>query len=288
MKKLLSIGILLTTLLAATAFSGTAGAAGISDASMAKLLQLSGIHDMVAQFPNLLRMRMAQARQRDRFAHSQPSMSDAEYRELENTMLDAFKPAGILQAIGQAVRQSVSEADARQMLAWYGSDLGRKIDRAEQDSSTPAAMRDMAATAHRLLADKPRVLYAVKLDKLLHMTDMSMRFQVNAAVAMFVAFSTKKNAHRPANLKAFRKRIAAGLERQRPRIRRSVIVSTVYTYRNIDMKALEQYRAFLNSPPALRLNRALMRGMDAGMDQAIDRMSRAVESLFKQRHLQRI
>jgi hypothetical protein len=284
MKKLLLIAILL----AATAFSGTAGAAGMSNASLNKLLQLSGIHDMVAQFPGLLRMRMAQARQRDRFAHSQPSMSDDEYRELEHTMVAAFKPAQLLKAIGQAVQHAVSEADAGKMLAWYGSDLGRKIGKAEQANATPEAMRDMNASAGALLADKPRVIYAVKLDRLLHMTDMSMRFQVNAAVAMYVAFSTKKNAHRPANPTAFRKRIAAGLERQRPRIRRAVIISTVYTYRHIDMKDLQAYRSFLNSGPALRFNRALMAGMDAGMDQAIDRMSRAVESLFKQRQLQRI
>lgn len=288
MKKFLSIAALLATLLAATAVSGTAGATEISDASVAKLLRLSGIHDMVSQFPGLLRMRMERARQRDRFTHSQPSMSDEAYRELENTMLDAFKPAGILQAIGNEVRQSVSEEDAGKMLAWYGSALGKRIGKAEQDSSTPEAMRDMATQAHALLADKPRVIYALKLDKLMHMTDMSMRFQVNAAVAMFVAFSIKKNAHRPANLKAFRKRISAGLQRQRPRIRRSVIISTVYTYRNIDMKGLEQYRAFLKTPPALRLNQALMRGMDAGMDQATERMARSVDSLFKQQHLQRI
>ena len=287
MKKFLSIAALLATLLAATAVSGTAGATEISDASVAKLLRLSGIHDMVSQFPGLLRMRMERARQRDRFTHSQPSMSDEAYRELENTMLDAFKPAGILQAIGNEVRQSVSEEDAGKMLAWYGSALGKRIGKAEQDSSTPEAMRDMATQAHALLADKPRVIYALKLDKLMHMTDMSMRFQVNAAVAMFVAFSIKKNAHRPANLKAFRKRISAGLQRQRPRIRRSVIISTVYTYRNIDMKGLEQYRAFLKTPPALRLNQALMRGMDAGMDQATERMARSVDSLFKQQHLPR-
>jgi hypothetical protein len=288
MKKLLSIATLLATLLTATAFSGTAGAAGISHASLDKLLQLSGINDLVAEFPVLLRLRIAQARQRDRFAHSQPSMSDDEYRQLEHTMLAAFKPAGILKAIGKQVSQSVSEQDAGKMLAWYGSALGRKIGKAEEASVTPEAMQDMAASAHRLLADKPRVIYALELDKLLHMTDMSMRFQANAAVAMFVAFSTKKNTHRPANPTAFRKRIAASLQRQRPLIRRAVIISTVYTYRNIDMKDLEAYRTFLGLPSALRLNRALMAGMDAGMDQAIDRMSRAVESLFKQRHLQQI
>lgn len=288
MKKPLSIAILLAGLLAATALPGPATAGEISDASLNKLLQLSGIQAMVSQFPGLLRMRMQQARERDRFTHNQPSMSDDDYRELEDTMLTAFKPAGILAAIGKRVRRSVSEAEAEKMLAWYDSDLGKQIGRAEADSSTPAAMRDMMASAQRLLADKPRVLYAVKLDKLLHMTDMSMRFQVNAAVAMFVAFSTKKNTHRPANLKAFKKRLAAGMERQRHRIRRSVIISTVYTYRDIAMKDLERYRAFLQTPAALRLNEALASGMDAGMNAAIDRMARSVEALFKRQHLQRI
>jgi Uncharacterized protein conserved in bacteria (DUF2059) len=278
--------LLIATLLAATAFSGLAGAGEISGASQHRLLMLSGIHDMVAHFPGLLRLRMEQARQRDRIFHSHPGMSDEDYQELENTMVDAFKPADIIRAIGKQVSASVSEQDAEEMLAWYDSDLGKKISKAEDESSTPEAYRDMARSAKSLLADKERVAFAIKLDKLLHMTDMSMQFQVNAAVAMLVAFSTRMNEHRPANQKAFRKRISAGLEKERYKIRRGVILSTVYTYRKIDMDSLEKYGAFLKTPAALHFNEALMAGMDAGMTQAIDRMARSVETLFKQKHLQ--
>jgi Uncharacterized protein conserved in bacteria (DUF2059) len=280
--------LLIATLLTAAAFSGLAGAGEISSASQDKLLMVSGIHDMVAQFPGLLRLRMEQARQRDKIFHTHPGMSDEDYQEMENTMVDAFKPADIMRAIGKQVSASVSEQDAEKMLAWYDSDLGKKISKAEDESSTPEAYRDMARSAKSLLADKQRVAFAIKLDNLLHMTDMSMHFQVNAAVAMLVAFSTRKNEHRPANQKAFRKRISAGLEKERYKIRRGVILSTVYTYRKIDKDSLEKYGAFLKTPAALRFNEALMAGMDTGLTQAIDRMARSLETLFKQKQLQQV
>ena len=287
MKKLLQIATLLATLLAATALAVPARAAEISDASLHRLLALSGIQDLVSQFPSMLRLRMEQARQRDRFVHGTASMSGDDYRELEDTMAEAFKPAGILKAIGDAVRKSVSEQDARTMLAWYDSALGKKISKAEDDSSNPSAYREMTRSVHALLANQKRVIFAMKLDNLLHMTDMSTRFQANAAVAVFVAFSTEKNAHRPANLKAFKHRIAAGLEKKRYRIRSGVILSTVYTYRKIDMASLGKYRAFLESPAALRFNHALMTGMDVGMNADIDHMARSVESLVKRQRLQK-
>jgi hypothetical protein len=277
--------ILFAITLTATVFSGLAGADEVSKASVDKLLVLSGIHGVVSQFPGMLRVSLEQARQRDRLIHGLPSMSDDDYQALEKAVLDAFSPVDILQAIGDEVRQSLSERDAQKMLAWYGSELGKKIGKAEAGDSD--ASRDKGVSVKSLMADKERVAFAMKLDKLLHMTDMSMQFRANARLAMLVAFSTKKNEHRPANMKALKNRISAALQKKRYRIRQAVITSTVYTYRRIDMKDLAQYRAFLETPASLRFNQALMAGMDTGMGQAIDHMARSLESLMKKRHLQK-
>ncbi|HXH64551.1 MAG TPA: hypothetical protein VNH42_03460 [Mariprofundaceae bacterium] len=283
MKKIL----LIATLLVSTAFSGPAGAAEVSKASLDRLLELSGIHEQVSQFPRLLRAGMEQARRRDMAIHGHSAMSEAEYEKLENTMVAAFAPADILRAIGKKVQHAISEQDAARMLVWYGSDLGRRIDKAEEDGSTPEAYRDMGKSAPSLLADEQRVQFARRLDRELHLTDMTMQLQVNAAVAMFMAFSTKKNQHEVANQKAFRNRISASMQRSRPKLEQAITISTLYTYRNIDMDSLEQYLGFLATPPVSRFNKALMAGMEAGMDQAIDRMARSLENLMKQRQLQK-
>lgn len=270
--------VLIVALLVATVLSAPAGASEISSASLNRLLVLSGIQDLVSQFPGMLRMKMEQARRMDRFDHGQSTMSDDDYRALEETMVTAFKPAVILKAIGNAVKKSVSEQDAENMLAWCDTRLGKRLFKAEQDSNAPEAVQHMAASEKSLLAYKPRVIFAMKLDKLLHMTDMTTQFQVNARMAMVVAFSTRKHGHPPADLKALKQKIAKGMHKMRYRVRQSVIISTVYTYRDIDMKDLERYRAFLKSPAALRFNRALMSGMDSGMGQAINEMIRSVEA----------
>lgn len=284
MKKILMIAVLL----AATAFSGLVEAGELSNASLDKLLILSGTNKQVSQFPRLLRMGMDQARQREKSIHENPAMSDGEYEVLVNTMTDAFKPMNILQAIGGEVKHSVSEQDAKKILAWYDSRLGKKVKNAEEVATTPASYREMVASAKTLLADKKRVQFAKKLDALLHITDTTMHIQVNAALAMFVAFSSEINPHQPVDTKAFRKRLSAHLRKGRPKIERLVILSTVYTYRKIDMNSLEKYLAFLNSPEARRFNKSLIAGMETGMNQSMERMARAVMSLFKKNNLQQI
>lgn len=280
--------MLIAALLMATAFSGPVVASEISQASLDKLLMLSGMNKQVSQFPGLLRMGMEQARQRAKAGKNGSAMPDAEYADLENAMVDAFKPAEILQAIGDAVKRTTSEEDARKMLAWFDSALGRRINKAEEDGATPQAYREMAASARALLADQKRVQFAERLDNLLQLTDMTMQLQVNSAVATFVAFSTAMRPDQPVHKEEFRARISAALQRARPNIQQRVILSSVYTYRNIDPQSLEKYLAFLKTPRALQFNKSLMAGMEAGIDQSIDKMARSMVLLVKRKYPQKI
>ena len=215
MKKIAVVAALLLV----AVFPGMSAASEITDTSLHKLLELSGTSKTVSQIPGLLQIGLERARQRDQARHKKPAMSDAEYEELGRIMTGAFKPAEILQAIARAVKRATSEEDAQKMLSWYESDLGKRISKAEEDASTPEAYQKMAVSARSLMADKERVQFAKKLDRVLHETDSMLQLQEDVAVAMVVGISTALKPDQPVNQKEFRAKISEALQKARPNLR---------------------------------------------------------------------
>lgn len=284
--------IMVAAFLMAAISAGVCSASEISDASLHKLLVLSGVDKQVRQFPPLLRMGMEQARQQlakqAAAAHKKPPLTDAYINDLENAATRAFEPDGILQAVTKQIRRSISEEDARKMLVWFNSGTGKRINKAEEDASTPAAYRQMASMAKTLLADKPRVQFARELDELLHLTDTTMRLQENTSAAMYVAFSTANHPDQPVHVEAFRQKLEAALKPMRPKLVQVTILSSVYTYRNIDMASLNKYLAFLKTKRSLRFNDSLTAGMEAGVGQSLGKLATAIVGMAKKKHPQKI
>lgn len=265
MKNLALALMLLITLV----LPGTSDAGEISDASLNKMLVLSGVKDLISHFPDMLHGQLERARQMGKSPLGNSSISDGDYRFLEKNITAAFKQENIIRAVDVEMRKSLSEENAEKILEWYDSKLGRRLVKCERDSNAPNAERSMSTSVRPLLKDKQRMIFAVKLDSELHMTEMATQFLLNTRIAMAVALQARKYGHLQTGLKKLKKSISDDMQKQLYRTRRSVIISTVYTYKSIDIKDLERYRVFLNTPAALRFNKALMKGMNEGMDQAI-------------------
>lgn len=279
--------IWLTSLLMAVMSIGIASASEVSIASLHQLLALSGIDQQVRDIPRQLRVGMEQAERRaeqQAKAANDKAVISHEFRAAGQAMTSAFNPADMLRAIGKQVRHNMSEQDVRTMLAWFRSPLGRRINKAEEDASTPAADRRMFASAKKLLADKPRVRFARKLDELLHLTDTMMEFQENMAVASFVAFAGAARPGHPVAVRAFRAKVAAKFQQARPRFAQFTILHSVYTYQHINMANLRKYLAFLKAPPALRFNKCVIAGLDTSARQAMAKLTKGVGPVGQSAH----
>lgn len=271
---------LATILLGATSV-GVACASEITDASLHRLLTLSGERQEVQRFPGLLRVgiKMAEKRVESKAttAKQKAALAD-EYGKMEDAVGSAFVPADILSAVAEQLKHNVSEQDAHALLAWLNSPLGRRIRKAEENASTVAAYRQKLALGKTLLADKPLVHFAMEQDKLLHLTTMLMNIKENMVVAWFVASSGAGHTVRPARIKAFRAKVAARLEHERPQFEQYAILSEVYTFRHFKMDSLRRYRAFTKTPPALRAHKSIVTGLEIGFKQANRKLAKAVVS----------
>ncbi len=253
--------------------------AEISDDSVDKLLKLSGVKDGLSQIQDSIKAGAEQARQKEKA--TKQVMSDSEFRKVRGAMVDAFAPSVTLQAVRTEIKNKVSDADAKELLAWYESDLGKKITKAEKNGSTPSALKKMNEQAQSLMADKKRVQFAKKLDSLLKLTDLALQRQEDIGAAVYVAYSAAAN--KTPNIKQFKSAVAPKLKEVRPNVEQFIILATTYTYKDIDPADLDKYLAFLKQRSTKRFNDSILKGMADGVHQSLDQVSKSSTDVFKNR-----
>lgn len=269
-------------LLALLAFAGTASAAKISNDSLDKVLMLSGISEQVGAFPAVVKASVEGAKMQAR-AQKRTSLTDEDFDALKEAMGEAFQPAPILKATSDEIRRKVSEADAKKLIAWFESDLGKKITQAEVDATTPEARKDLAKEAQALLADKQRMAYAARLDKLLHATDETLKFQERSVVALYTAVAARMNPDQKVDTKAYRKQIHAALQKSRARFEQATQLGFAFTYRKMEMAELNKYAKFLQQPSTRRFNDAARIGMMKGIDHAVQQVAGNIAEMRKKK-----
>jgi len=247
----------------------------INSDSFKRLMALSGIPKQVAEFPGLIRAGLEQARQQG------SPIPNVEFDEVMMSIEGAFQPSEILTTIGVEAKNSISESEAKDLLSWYESDLGRRITKAEENASTPAAYKEMIREARSLLADKKRVEIAKKLDGLVNVTDIAMQLQEDVGIAVFIAISKIMNPDQPVNIEPFLVKMFAQEHQTRANIQQLVIVSYVYSYKDIDIGSLEKYVEFNERPNTRHFNDSVIKGLKYALNNSIDKMATSMAVTFK-------
>jgi hypothetical protein len=271
MKTVIKIPLLLTMIL----IPSIVWAGDIAKDSLDKLMSFSGLNKQVAQFPGMVRVGVEQARQQG------SPIPDAEFVEVQRLIEGAFQPSEILSAIGKEIKSGISESEAKDLLDWYESGLGRRITKAEENASTPAAYQEMTKEAQSLLSDEKRVKFAKKIDSLVNATDMTMQLQEKIGVAVFTAISTVMNPDQQVNIGLFEAQLSAQEQQVRANIEQLVIVSFVYCYKDIDIGSIEKYIKFLERSSTRKFNDSVIKGMNHALNQSIDKMAKSLAVVFK-------
>jgi hypothetical protein len=271
MKTVIKIPLLLTMIL----IPSIVWAGDIAKDSLDKLMSFSGLNKQVAQFPGMVRVGVEQARQQG------SPIPDAEFVEMQRLIEGAFQPSEILSAIGKEIKSGISESEAKDLLDWYESGLGRRITKAEENASTPAAYQEMTKEAQSLLSDEKRVKFAKKIDSLVNATDMTMQLQEKIGVAVFTAISTVMNPDQQVNIGLFEAQLSAQEQQVRANIEQLVIVSFVYCYKDIDIGSIEKYIKFLERSSTRKFNDSVIKGMNHALNQSIDKMAKSLAVVFK-------
>ncbi len=261
-------------------FASSLSYADVSDESINKLLDLSGLTMQVDQFPDLIKAGMEQAKQQG------TPIPDAEYRSMVNSADVSILPSEIIEEIRVSLKNSINEKEAQKLLTWYESDLGKEITHAEESASTPEAYQQMMQSAQSLLNNSERVEFANRLDMLIGATDMTLGIQEHTGIAVYSAIMTVMQPGTPINIEPFKAQMDAVSVQTRAAIKQIVTISFVYSYKNIETYKLKKYETFLNDTITMKFNKTIMASMNKGLESSVSNWAGSLAKIFKNKKQQ--
>jgi len=237
-------------------------------------MNLSGVSKEMSGLPDTIKAGMQQSRQRG------APLTEEQYTTIEKAIVVAFDPKKITKTISKKVKSDLTASEAKKLLAWYKSDLGRKITKAEDDAASNEAYKDMLNQAEALLADEERVKLAKRIDEIVNVTGVMLTLQKNTATTIYTSLSKAMNPGKKVDLEAFESRFAAQKSQMRQQLAQYTRLSLVYKYRNVSVSDVEKYTEFLQKPYAKKFNDSVIDGIRDGLDDSINVMASSLSKTF--------
>ncbi|WP_444917268.1 DUF2059 domain-containing protein [Microbulbifer sp. JMSA003] len=244
-------------------------------ANLDKLMLVSGFTKQVEGFPELVKSGFTEGVQQ-----GAPIPQDKLQKILEsadNTIL----PSIIMDEVRSSLSTSLTDKDVEVLLAWYESDIGKKITKAEEEGSSEEAFQNLMANAQQLMADTKRVEMATRIDQLVGATDMAMEMQISTGIAVYSAVMAVMAPGQEINLDAYKAQMEAMKPQMRQNVEQFVTLSFVQTYQGFDDASLAKYEEFLSQPEAKKFNSSSMAGLNKALTQVIGRWSGDMASILK-------
>lgn len=248
--------------------------ADLSDESINELLDLSGLTMQIGQFPGLIKAEIQRAKQQ------KTPISDTAYNLMINSVDKSILPSDIIGEIKISLKESITENEARKILTWYKSDLGKEITHAEENATTPDAYQKMTQSAESLLANSERVEFANKLDVLLAATDMQMDTLKYSSIAIYSAFQTVMQPCAPFDIESMKSKLDTQNEQTYAAFKRLITISFLYSYQDIEMEKLKKYENFLINKATKKFNKAIMGSISRGFESSISKWASELANAF--------
>lgn len=254
--------------------------AEVSDESINKLLVFSGITMQVEQFPEVVKVGIGQAKQQG------TPIPDVEFSLILNSIDESFKPLSMIETIRKSIKKTINEEEAKKLLAWYQSDLGRKITRAEERASTPEAYQKMMYLEQTLFSNSEQVEFVQRLDLLLGATDTAVELHKYTGIAVYSAIMTAIQPDVPLDLEPFIAQVEAASYQTRIASKEMVTLSFLYAYRNIKIDKLREYESFLNNTSTMKFNQVVIDSMNKGFETSVSKFANALAEILKTKYQQ--
>ncbi len=251
--------------------------AGASDTSIDKILRLSGLEKQIAGFSDLFKAGMEQARQ------EKTSIPEDMFLTMTNTIDKYIVSSDILEEIGSSLKKSLDKKDIEHLMAWYESDLGKKITVAEEQAATPEAYMEVSKSVQALMGDRERVAFSKRIDKFFGATDMAMKLQEYSSMTSYTAMMTALYPDRPLDLDKFKAQMALYSARTRSHMELVITSTMVYSYKNIDLESLKKYESFIKDSKSAKFNKIAMESMFRGLEKSISKWTEAFAAIVKKR-----
>lgn len=242
------------------------------NAKLNQILELSGLNEQLDMIPGMITSTVAQGDQRA--PEEVVDKAEAIFRR-------AFSSERLRRQVVDELSGQFSDAELNGLLTWYESPLAKKITAAEHAAaSVDAAELQMVVGA--LGENQQLVELAVEVERLTGITDLMMRFQEQAALSLYTTVAAIMQPGQPLNYDQMQAGIRQQMGGARSQTYNYMLAMMMYSWKDISVEELQQYRTFLRTDAASRFMRLASKGTLDAMNLAFsDGVAELMQSLKK-------
>ena len=235
----------------------------VQESSVNDLMVLSGLNSQLAELaPTLISM----------IQQSMPDLSAEKKKQMETVFGKVFNPDLILKDVSSELSKSLSEADAKKVIAWYESNTGARIARAEEAAFSPQAMMEFQKVAPELMKDTELMATVQELMDATGIIEKSLEIQEISTLATLIGMSQARNPDQPVNLDALKQMVSMQLEKAKGSIEQMMALQLAFSYKDIDKASMQEYLQVLKSPAMQKFNNSNIEGSRIALNNALDRL----------------
>ena len=234
----------------------TAGAEKPKDAALRELLTISGTEKQLEQLPLIIEDGFTRANQTKDPSQRLP---DDLMREMKSSMHDAFAVTTLKEIALSELRGSLTDGDAKELLGWFRSPLGRRIARLEEDASTPEGVAESQKYASQIQNSPSlgaRLAILKELDDAAKISENSVEIAVGTEVAVSLAIASTIPEDRRPSIEDIRGQLEKDRLNLETIVRSASLASLLYTYRSLTDQELKQLLTFAVSPTGSKFSSA--------------------------------
>jgi hypothetical protein len=206
-------------------------------------------------------------------------------RAFNTAMAEAFDPSRLMSRVESVAAAGLNDAILKDVVDWYRSPLGTKIAAAEVEQSSAAAKAELRDFAQTLRDNPPLAARAARIRELMervHAVDTTIDVMLSLLKGMQAgAAATGANFPPPSadDERIFRSKSQTALDE-------AIFVSTLFTYRLVSDRDLEEYMEYLKSPSATAFLDAFAEGVNASIYDAARQVGTRLGELKQSRQVQ--
>lgn len=229
-----------------------------------KLVVRSGLAEQLKSYPRQTDREIAQAR---------GSMPDELLAALREAAQLSYSPAELQQDITRTLAASMAVGDMKQAIAWLETGPGRRVTRAEEESTasmSPEALQAYAEGLKRTPPSRQRMRNIAGLIEATKAVDHGVHLTESVALGVAVGMDAAQPVQNRVGVAALHKRLRAAMPREQMRaaLGESMPLIYGYMYRAVSDADLAAYLKFNRSPLGTRYNDAVMKAFTEALTRA--------------------
>lgn len=232
-----------------------ASAEAADPASINRLMEASGL---AVQVPALVES----SRGLVLMALSEADIEPGMRQTVQARVSRVLEPSAFVEAVPSELERDLTAEDVEALLAWFESDVGRRLTAAEERATNVAAALDLMFRIDTLMQDTERVAFMREFTDSINGADGSVRQATYATLLTMAALWDIDHPGTPFNLPAIRVYLRGFQESVRAEMEEQTVISFVYTYREIDRVDLQLYKEFLATPVAKKFSEVFWWALD--------------------------